>query len=97
MGEPNATEMPEAAAADSTSLFRAEQVLRMALTLMFQTKMKRTFIVVDGAEQLDEDIGTAAGNVNEGSLLAQPHARCDGEDLQVVQQKKAEGLARVAH
>ena len=80
MGEPKATDMPEAAAADRTSLFRAAAVSLKSYLLADETG-RHTFIIVDARKQLRKDIGATTRNMDQGPFLAQPHARRNSEDL----------------
>lgn len=66
MGEPKATDMPAAAAAENTSRLRAKR-FSYGLT---KRAACITFIVVHGAEQLHEQIRRAASNMDQGSFLA---------------------------
>lgn len=71
MGEPKATEMPDAAAAESTSLFRAGKVSHLSIS---KDMAKPTFIIINAGKQLDEQVRAAARNVDQRTFLAQPHA-----------------------
>ncbi len=79
--------MPEAAAADKTSLLRA--ATRSAgphiHSLARDISTQLTLITINVGEQLDEKIGTAAGNVDKGAFLPQPHAGGDSQALQSCQ------------
>lgn len=57
MGEPKATDIPDAAAADRTSRFRA---IEFSYVVGDQGVFGLTFVIVDIRKQLDEQIGTAA-------------------------------------
>lgn len=81
MGDPKATEMPEAAAADRTSLLRAiepGQLRGDTLEGEWKSNDRRTFVVINVREELGEKIRTATCNMNQRSFLSQPHARCHG-------------------
>jgi hypothetical protein len=75
MGEPKATDMPEAAAAERTSLLRA--ILASVCLVPDEMDMRRgklTLVVIDIGEQLDEEVRTAARYVNQRTLLSEPHS-----------------------
>lgn len=79
MGEPKATEMPAAAAADNTSRFRAVLIL----AYYGQKELGEiTFIAINIAKKLHKKIGATAGNVYKRTFLAQPHPGCHCEALQ---------------
>lgn len=82
MGDPNATEMPEAAAADKTSRFRAgqSQIFRYRLW----RSPARTFIVIDIAEQFHQKICTTACYMHQRTLLAEPHPWGNCETLKTL-------------
>ncbi len=72
MGDPKATEMPEAAAADRTSLLRAMEPGQPRGTMEGEWKSngRRTFVVINVREELSEKIRTATCNMNQRSLLS---------------------------
>ena len=84
MGEPKATDIPDAAAADRISRFRATEVLSCGITDEYDLGLCLTFVVIDVREELYENVGAAAGHVNQRALLSQPHTRCDSETLRSV-------------
>ena len=71
--------MPDAAAADRTSRFRAGA----ASVRVYVTMIKRllTFIGVDAVERLHKQVRTTAGNVDQRTFLAQPEAGGDSQTL----------------
>lgn len=78
IGEPKATEMPDAAAAENISLLRAmkHEVSNQASKQAGKcARARSTFILVDIAKQLDEQVRTAAGNMDKGTFLSKPHSR----------------------
>ena len=79
MGEPKATDIPDAAAAERTSLLRARTVSVLSSELPQTGQL--TLILVDVGKEFDEEIGAAAGDVHKRTLFAQPHARSDSKTL----------------
>lgn len=67
MGDPKATETPEAAAADRTSRFRATNVSQEFPTA---SRSLLTFIVIDVAKQFRKDVCATAGDMNQRAFFS---------------------------
>ena len=78
MGEPNATDIPAAAAADRTSRFRAIYISDHAEYCAIGTY---TFIAVDVRKEFHEKICATACDMHERTFLAKPHSRCNRKAL----------------
>ena len=78
MGDPKATDIPAAAAAESTSRFRARPV---SINWVVQLP-SRTFIAVNAVKEFHEKVRTATRHMDEWPFLTKPHTRCNGKTLQ---------------
>jgi hypothetical protein len=78
IGDPNATEIPAAAAAERTSLFLATLEVRNMLDKMSEHS---TFVTSDIVEKFHKKIRTTTSHMNKGSFLAKPHTRCHSKTL----------------
>lgn len=77
-GDPNATDMPEAAAAESTSRLRAEII---SLGPVCRIKNNDTLITVDIVKELDEQVRATTSYMDQGSLFTKPQTRRDSKAL----------------
>jgi hypothetical protein len=77
MGDPNATDMPAAAAAESTSRFRA---ITVSINWVVQLP-SHTFIAINVIEEFHEKVRTATRYMDEWPFLTKPHARCNRKTL----------------
>lgn len=85
IGDPKATEIPEAAAAESTSRFRAINGLtEMLERILSFSKLRLTFIVIDIGKQLDKHVCAATCYMHQGAFFSQPHSRRHGKNLRKV-------------
>lgn len=80
MGEPKATDMPAAAAAESTSRFLATSG-EHERRILSHIQLEPTFILVQGVKKFHYQVCAATCNVNQGSLFAEPEPRSDSQAL----------------
>jgi hypothetical protein len=73
IGEPKATEIPAAAAAENTSRFRAiHQLANIGRAERLAGRLP-TLVLVDVLEGLDKHVRNAACDMHQGAFLPQPH------------------------
>lgn len=80
-GAPNATEIPAAAAAESTSRFRAEAPSEETSD---NAAARNTFVAIEIREEFHEQVCETTCNVDQRAFLAHPQPRSNGEALEVV-------------
>lgn len=80
MGEPKATLIPEAAAAESTSRFRAVYNVRHHVEKLSTIEI-HTLVLIDDGEQFDEEIRATTGHMHQRTFFTQPHSRRHSQTL----------------